>query len=170
MASWREMTVGDIPGILRVADEVHPDLPESSEMFTERVNLFPQGCLILTNADGEVCGYIISHPIPYHQPPALDSLLGEINPEANQYYIHDLAILPKLRGQRCAAGGVKKLLKIAEERFPSTCLISVYSTSAFWARFGFIIEPIDDDAVLKEKLRDYGDGATYMSLSHQQKS
>lgn len=170
MASWREMTVGDIPGLLRVADEVHPDLPESVEMFTERVKLFPQGCLILADADGEVCGYTISHPITYHRPPALDSLLGEISPDANQYYIHDLAILPKMRGQKFAGEGVRRLLKVAEERFPSTCLISVYGTSAFWARFGFIIEPIDDDTVLTEKLRDYGDDATYMSLSHQQKS
>lgn len=162
MAGWREMTVSDIPGLLRVADEVHPDLPESAEMFTERVKLFPEGCLILTDADGEICGYTISHPIQYHRPPALDSLLGEINPEVNQYYIHDLAILPKLRGHGFAAEGVKRLLKVAE-RLPSTCLISVYGTSPFWARFGFTIEPIDDDAVLSEKLRDYGDDATYMS-------
>ncbi len=31
----------------------------------------------------------------------------------------------------------------------------------FWARFGFVPEPVD--AALSEKLRDYGADATYLS-------
>jgi hypothetical protein len=92
------MTVKDIDGLLRVGDEVHPELPEGAHVFTERVQLFPQGCLVLA-ADDEVCGYAISHPIRSRQPPALDSLLGEIPGDADQYYIHDVAILSKVRGR-----------------------------------------------------------------------
>lgn len=163
-ATWREMTVSDIPGLLKVADVVHPELPESAEVFTERVRLFPQGCLALA-ADGELCGYAISHPICRNHPPALDSLLGEIIPDADQYYIHDLAILPSQRGKGAAAEGVGRLLEVAE-RFPTACLISVYGTSPFWARFGFASEPID--AALSEKLREYGEDATFMTRRRDQ--
>jgi len=159
MAAWRQMTVGDIDGLLRVADEVHPDLPEGGHIFTERVKLFPEGCLVLVE-NNEICGYAISHPIRQRQPPALDSLLSEIEPDANQYYFHDLAILPKLRGKGYAAECINRLLEVAK-RYPTSCLVSVYGTSPFWARFGFKPEPVDQ--VLKERLKNYGDNATYLS-------
>ncbi|KAL1856427.1 hypothetical protein VTK73DRAFT_8284 [Phialemonium thermophilum] len=158
-AAWRQMNVGDIEGVVRVADEVHPDLPESDHVFSERARLFPEGCLVLVE-DGEVCGYAISHPIRQRQPPALDSLLGEIVPDADQYYIHDLALLARCRGKGYAAEGVGRLLDVAR-RYPTTCLISVYGTSPFWRRFGFKPEQVDE--ALQEKLRNYGDDATYLS-------
>jgi predicted N-acetyltransferase YhbS len=47
-------------------------------------------------------------------------------------------------------------------RFPTTCLVSVYGTGPFWQRFGFeAVEAADE--VLKEKLRNYGGDAVYMS-------
>ena len=159
MAVWRNLTLDDIEGLLRVADQVHPDLPESDYVFAERVKLFPQGCLALVE-DGEVCGYAISHPIRNRQPPNLDSLLGEIAPDADQYYIHDVAVLPRFRGQGFAAEAIKKLLEIAKH-YPTTCLVSVYGTAPFWGRFGFTPEPVN--SALAEKLRNYGDDATYLS-------
>jgi GNAT superfamily N-acetyltransferase len=159
MLSWRQMAVDDIPHLLQVADQVHADLPESGHVFTERVKLFAEGCLILAD-DKKISGYAISHPIRHDKPPALDSLLGEIPLDADQYYIHDVAILPELRGRGHAAEGILKLLEVAS-RFPTTCLVSVYGTAPFWRRFGFEPEPVD--AVLEEKLRGYGDDAVYMS-------
>lgn len=157
-AVWRIMSVSDVESLLRVADKIHPDLPESDYVFVERVKLFPEGCLVLVEA-GEVCGYAVSHPIRNRQPPALDSLLGEISPDADQYYIHDLAILPRFRGRGLAAKGIDKLLTVAK-RFPTTCLVSVYGTTSFWERFGFV--PGQVDAVLSEKLHGYGEDAAYL--------
>lgn len=159
MASWRSLRLDDVEALLHVADKVHPDLPESDHVFIERLKLFPQGCLALVE-DGELCGYAISHPIRARQPPELNSLLGEIAPDANQYYIHDVAVLPRLRGQGLAADAIKKLLDVAK-RYPTTCLVSVYSTAPFWSRFGFAPEPIDK--ALAEKLQEYRDDATYLS-------
>ncbi|KAK4141304.1 putative gcn5-related n-acetyltransferase [Dichotomopilus funicola] len=135
MASWRRMTIEDVPDLLRVADQVHPGLPESGNVFGERVKLFPEGCLILANQD-KVYGYAISHPIRQRQPPALDTLLGGIAPDADQ------------------------LLEVAG-RYPTACLVSVYGTAPFWSRFGF--EPEQVDLALLEKLRNYGDDAVYLS-------
>ncbi len=84
MATWRTMSASDVDAALRVADEVHPDLPEGDYVFAERSSLFPEGCLVLVEA-GKVCGYTLSHPIRHRQPPALDSLLGEIAADADQY-------------------------------------------------------------------------------------
>ncbi|KAJ5389253.1 uncharacterized protein N7496_000321 [Penicillium cataractarum] len=164
MAVWRNLTARDIEGLMCVADEVHPGLPESAPVFAERVKLYPEGCLVLEE-DGHVCGYAISHPIRQCQPPALDSLLGEIASDADQYYIHDVAILPRFRGRGLAASCIGRLLVVAK-RYPATSLVSVYGTESFWARFGFV--PVLVDEALREKLRDYGEDAVYLSRSNGQ--
>ena len=159
MASWRAMTADDIPQLVPVADQIHPDLPEGDFVFSERVRLFPEGCLILAQGS-RVLGYAVSHPIRHAQPPALDSLLGEIPTDADQYYIHDVAVLPELRGQGHAGEGIRRLLDVGN-RFASTCVVSVYGTGSFWRRFGFRDEEVGDE--LRAKLRNYGDDAVFMT-------
>ena len=165
-AFWRELSVNDIKSLARVADSVHPGLPESDEVFAERVKLFPKGCLGLVEGNGnnELCGYAISHPIRHSKPPALDSLLGEIALDANTYYIHDLAILPEFRGCGFARECIEKLFAIGKG-YSKGCLISVYSTEPFWSRFGFVPVQVDDD--LEKKLLDYGDDAIYLECKKQ---
>ena len=158
MAYWRQGSLGDLDGLMRVSCEIHPNLPESKEVFSERMRLFPQGCLVLVHGD-EVGGYALSHPIRQCQPPPLNSLLGNLAPDATQYYIHDLAILPKLRGHGLAKAGIEKLLSEAEH-YSTTCLISVYGTAPFWARFGFAPSPVDE--LLRAKLRVYGADSCYL--------
>ena len=165
-ASWCEFSVNDINSLARVAGKIHPDLPESDEAFAERVELCPEGCLGLWEGKGnELCGYVISHPIKHRQPPALSSLLGKIASDADQYYIHDLAILPKLRGRGLAQECINTLFAIAK-RYPTTCLISVYGTEPFWSRFGFV--PVQIDDVLEKKLQDYGDDAVYLERKNEE--
>ncbi|KAL2132184.1 hypothetical protein VTI74DRAFT_4099 [Chaetomium olivicolor] len=159
MAAWRQMSEADLPGVMRVADSVHRDLPEYEPIFRERLTLFPEGCLVLVE-DGEVGGYIVSFPIHKSKPPALNTLLGGIPAGADQYYLHDLAILPSFRGRGVAAEGVQKILQIAK-RYQTTCLISVYGTVPFWSRYGFVPQLVDEG--MEEKLRGYGEGATYMT-------
>ncbi|KAK6076172.1 hypothetical protein SCUP234_07340 [Seiridium cupressi] len=159
MAIWRQLTASDTKALVGIADVVHTELPESEHVFAERVKLFPDGCLALVEND-ELCGYAISHPIRYRQPPPLDSLLEEIAPDADQYYIHDVCILPKFRGQGLAAQGISKLLVIAEH-YPSACLVSVYGTTPFWNRYGFYPPESINDA-LSAKVHGYGDDATYL--------
>lgn len=123
-ASWRELSLSDVKSVASVADNIHPDLPERDEVFAERIQLFPEGCLALSESrSNDLCGYVISHPISRLQPPALNSLLGAIAFEADQYYIHDLAILPRFRGCGFAQECMDKLSAIAR-RYPTTCLIS----------------------------------------------
>ena len=159
MATWRPMTDSDITALMAIADEIHRDLPEAEAVFRERLHLFPEGCLVLVEHDS-VGGYAVSFPIRRGRPPALDAMLGEIPHDADQYYLHDLAILPRFRGRGAAAEGIGKVMEVAK-RYPTTCLVSVYGTVPFWERFGFAPEPVD--AAMEEKLRGYGEGATYLT-------
>lgn len=162
--AWRILTTNDIASLVRVADKIHPDLPESDEVFEERVKLFPDGCLGLSEeGSNKLHGYIISHPIPHRQPPALDQLLGAIPQDADQYYIHDVAVLPELRGSGFAQDGVKRILAVAEQ-FKTVGLVSVYGTASFWGRFGFKA-PQAVDQVLEEKLASFGGEARYLERS-----
>ena len=52
-ASWRELSVNDMKTLTRVADKIHPDLPESDQVFAERVELFPERCLGLLEGKGK---------------------------------------------------------------------------------------------------------------------
>lgn len=154
------MTPDDITSVLKVAEIIHPDLPEGEAMIADRLKLFPEGCLVLER-DGDIGGYAISHPIRHHQPPELDSLLGEMPVEADQFYIHDLAVLPGFRGCGLAKECIDRLLGLAVRKgFASACLVSVYGTSSFWGRFGFVVEVVGGE--LREKLRWYGEDAVFM--------
>ncbi|KAL8973658.1 MAG: hypothetical protein Q9197_002085 [Variospora fuerteventurae] len=162
---WRQMSVNDIESLFRVAHLIHPGLPESDKVFAERVRLFPEGCLALVECERDkLYGYAISHPTRRRQPPALDRFLVAIASDADQYYIHDLAILPEARGRGLAQECINKLFGIAQ-RYPTTSLVSVYGTAPFWGRFGFVPEEIDEG--LKTKLLDYGDGATYLERKNE---
>jgi ribosomal protein S18 acetylase RimI-like enzyme len=159
-ASWRPLAPKDIPSLLLIASQIHPGLPERIEVFAERVKLFPEGCLALTRRDTqELVGYAISHPILHHQPPALDTLLGKINDGADQYYIHDLAILREYEGRGYAREAMEMLRRVAK-RYESCCLVSVYGTASFWGRFGFVEVNMDDE--IKAKLVWYGEDAVLM--------
>ena len=156
---WRGLSANDIESLAIVADTIHPILPERDEVFAERANLFPEGCLALINDSDQLVGYAISHPIKRFQTPSLDTLLGQIDPDADQYYIHDLAILPEYRGAGFARVCIDRLLAVGRE-YETTCLISVYGTERFWERFGFVKVEVGEE--LREKSRDYGDDAVYL--------
>ncbi|CAG5178622.1 uncharacterized protein ALTATR162_LOCUS8793 [Alternaria atra] len=165
-AVWRPLSVGDIPSLVQVADRVHPDLPESNEVFAERARLFPQGCLGLFDDAGELHGYIISHPIRYCEPPALNQLLGKIESNADQYYIHDLAILRGIRGSGLAHACLNMILESVAKRYATTGLVSVYGTAKFWGRYGFET-PEAVDRVLEKKILDYGEEAVYLERKNE---
>ncbi|USP77818.1 hypothetical protein yc1106_05092 [Curvularia clavata] len=168
---WRPLSPNDTAQVVKIASSIHQDLPERDAVFEERITLFPEGCLGLfktTNQDQgqrqeqdqQLCGYILSHPIPHHSPPSLDTLLTQIAPNATQYYIHDLAILAEFRGSGLAQRGVEKVLETAAKEYETSSLVSVYGTSGFWGRFGF--RQVDVEEKLREKVRGYGEEAVFL--------
>jgi GNAT superfamily N-acetyltransferase len=153
------MTPADLPAMFAIADVVHPNYPEDPEVFAERLALYPDGCLVLMR-EGRAVGYIVSHPWTYAQPPALNSLLGALPVSPTTYYIHDIALLPKVRGTGGANAVVTRLIAQAGILgVGNISLVAVNDSVAFWTRHGFHIVP---DAALDRKLRSYDAQARFM--------
>ncbi|MCP4562146.1 MAG: GNAT family N-acetyltransferase [Bosea sp.] len=153
------MAAADLPTVIAVAAQVHPDYPEGEGIFAERLALHPAGCLVLAGGEG-IGGYVLSHPWRLGQVPALDSLLGALPDDADAYYIHDLALLPSARGGGAASICVDRLAAHANASgFAHMALVAVGSSAGFWRRQGF--REAHDEA-LARKLASYDSAARYM--------
>lgn len=153
------MTAADLPAVNALAGLIHPAYPEDEAVFAERLRLYPQGCRVLER-NGRLTAYAVSHPWLDRAPPKLNALLGELPPRPSTYYLHDIALLPQMRGTGAAAEVVTSLAEQARaERLPSLSLIAVNGSQGFWLRQGF--EAVADDT-LTDKLRSYGGDARFM--------
>ncbi len=159
LPSWRPMRPADLPAVNALAALIHPGYPEDAVVFAERLRLYPPGCRVLER-DGGLAAYVVSHPWLDRAPPALNVLLGELPAQPSTYYLHDLALLPEMRGSGASVQVVVALAEQARnEQLPSLSLIAVNGSAGFWQRQGF--EAVVDDA-LAEKLRSYGEDAQFM--------
>lgn len=156
---WRAAMPSDLPTISKIADQVHPSLPEAPSIFAERHRLFPTGIRLLER-DGEALGYLISHPWRANIVPRLNSLLHDIPSGADTFYLHDLALLPTARGAGAARVIVEEMADQARATgFPSMSLVAVNWSAPFWEHLGF--RSMDVPA-LADKLGSYDEGARFM--------
>jgi hypothetical protein len=147
------MAAADLDAAERIADVIHPDYPEDRAVFAERLCLFPQGCLIL---DDPPSGYAIAHPWRFGDPVRLNSLLGALPAEPDTLFLHDIALLPDVRGRGDAVSGVDALKTIATElQLPTMSLVAVGRALSFWLARGFVAAEGPD-------VGSYGTGACYM--------
>lgn len=157
---WRAMTTGDLPRVAEIADAVHPGFPERAEVFAERLTLYPAGCHVLVASEGALAGYVVSHPWHDRAPPALDTLLGALPAKPSTFYIHDIALMPRMRGTKAAQTVVASLINHARGAgFANVSLIAVNDSQPFWQRMGFTRV---EDGALDAKLRSYGKSACLM--------
>ncbi len=153
------MARADLAAVAAIAARVHPAYPEDAAVFAERLALSPAGCLVLPRAEG-IGGYVLSHPWPLGQVPALNARLGAVPAAADAWYIHDLALLPAARGTGAASACVAILARHARERgLRRMALVAVAGSAGFWRRHGFREA---HDQALAAKLASYDDAARYM--------
>lgn len=156
---WRLMTAADLPAVNMLAALIHPAYPEDDAVFAERLRLYPKGCQVLVQ-NGKIAAYVVSHPWVDRAPPALNALLGELPARPSTYYLHDIALLPEVRGSGAAMDVLTSLVEQAlAERLPSLSLIAVNGSAGFWQRQGFAAVP---DGPPAEKLHSYGADAQFM--------
>lgn len=135
------MRPDDLPAVLDIAARVHPAYPEGPAVFTERLALCPAGCLVLDPGTGPE-GYVLSHPWRAAAPPALDRALGALPARPDCWYLHDIALLPHVRGRGAAADALTILAgRATQSGLPNLALIATGSAAAYWLRAGFT--PID---------------------------
>ncbi|MAM76320.1 GNAT family N-acetyltransferase [uncultured Tistrella sp.] len=162
-AGWRPLTAADLDRLNEIADAVHLDFPERAEVPAERLHLFPAGCFAAI-ADGRMVGYAVTHPWIDGHPPALDSLLGAIPGDADCLYIHDVALLPEVRGQGLARQLVAMLDGLARDQgLPRLALTAVGGSAPGWAAMGFRARDVDPASPLAAKLASYEADARYMT-------
>jgi ribosomal protein S18 acetylase RimI-like enzyme len=158
------VVVADLPGVLAIADHVHPAFPEDVAVFEDRLQLYPSGCLAFSSGE-DIFGYAVSHPWRAYDPPLLNARLGELPRQPDTYYIHDVALLPELRGSGAAALVVALLLARAQkEALPSVSLVAVNNSVGFWERHRFrnVASQKVVDVSLTRKLRGYDGAAAFM--------
>lgn len=124
----------DLARVAAIADIVHRDHPEREEVFANRLELFPAGCLMATDGTG----YCLAHPGRVGDAPALDSLLDRLPEKPDCLYLHDLALLDQSRGRGLGRAAVDMLAEVARRHgFRRIALTAVGSSPAFWSRLGF---------------------------------
>lgn len=162
--AWRFMEAGDLAQVVAIAEVVHPDHPEDRAVLAERRDLYPPGCLAL-EADGvgsALGGYALSHPWTFAAPPPLNGLVGALPVAPDTYYIHDVALLPSVRGRGEAAVIVAGLVARARaEGLDNLSLVAIGDAHGFWARHGF--RPHDLPG-LNDQAKGYGEAAAFMVL------
>jgi ribosomal protein S18 acetylase RimI-like enzyme len=157
--NWQPARSEDLDSINNVADSIHLDLPERPEVFAEKFNLSPRGCYVLKQ-DGATLGYGLSHPWMLNDIPPLDTFLRRLPATPGCLYVHDVAILPRVRSHGSAGKYIDLMAELAKAiGISSLALVSVYGTDTLWARYGF---KVVFDAALVSKLASYGDTAKYM--------
>jgi len=162
---WRDMQQGDLAAVLAIAARVHPDYPESPAVFSERLHLFAAGCRVAVDARDAVHGYAITHPAMLGHPPALNSLLLHLPPQADCLYLHDVAILPTVRQFGLGA----RLVALIEQHARAlqvgyAALVAVNNSGDYWRRHGFS-DYAGTDAALRKKIASYDDSAQYLVLA-----
>lgn len=160
VSTWRPMTLGDLEGVLTLADVAFPDHFEEPARFEERLRLSSTTCFTLIAPHGDIEGYLIAYPWTYGSAPPLNGPIGAIPENADVLYIHDLALLPVARGK----GYTRAILDHLVEAVPlagwqAVALVAVNQSVPFWERNDFEVLAIPS---MSTKLASYGDDACYM--------
>jgi ribosomal protein S18 acetylase RimI-like enzyme len=160
----RQMTIADLPVVCEIQKRCYDRCYwEKYDVLVKKIALFPSGCFIAF--DKELCGgYIFSHPWFENHPVPLDSPIESLPATTKNYYLHDLSIDPKSRGNDIGRKLIDEVIKAARAiGAVSMQLVSVQKSQSYWKRFGFIIL---EDLYPKSNvhLTNYGSDAQMMSL------
>jgi GNAT superfamily N-acetyltransferase len=134
---WRQMHIGDAPGVADLANTIHLSYPEDPAVIHDRLSVYPEGCYLLDDG-GDPRGYLVCHPWLLRALPALNSRLGSLPERPDCFYLHDLALDESVRGQGHALTAVEIVLGRARACGLSTILLmAVGNAHAFWEHVGF---------------------------------
>jgi len=158
--TWSLLGPNELSHVVDIAAVVHPGFFEAADVLAEKQALYPQGARLL-RLDGVPSGYILSHPWAANAIPALNAPLGAIPPDADSYYLHDLALLPSARGTGAAGAIVADILAHARGAgFGVASLVAVNGSIGFWRRQGFAVNEVP---ALLDKLAGYEPAARFMT-------
>jgi [ribosomal protein S18]-alanine N-acetyltransferase len=137
----RQATYNDIDAIMQIEDDsFDPAIRESRETFQERLEVFPEGFVLLENGNRRAVGYLSSelwnlagNPIPS------DFALGHSARERHAQkgktlYISSYGILAPLRGRGLGKLFFRNFLEYARDLFPCEKILLLVSETWTGAR------------------------------------
>ena len=146
----------DWPAILRIQNEVYPDIvPESEAVLRSKTKLGPTTCLTICDRQNNVAGYCLAHP--WTQDPASLHSIYEMPSAPQLLYIHDMAIAPSYAGKRLGNRTLQYLQSWAKKHgYTTLSLVSLGQAVSYWQQHGFLHTGFQVDT------DQYGEGASYM--------
>lgn len=153
-----------MPAVARLQLEAYlPLYHEDRDVLETRLRVGPGLCWGAF-AGEELIAYILSHPWPAADPPAIGVRLDSPPAGVDNWFIHDLAMGPAARGR----GVGRALAAAAMEAARATGLargdlIAVQGAWAFWEKIGYRA-PAKSPPALAAKVAEYGDDARYMTI------
>lgn len=158
MPGWalRPLHAADLPAVLAIQRAAHGDgYQESAAVLGRKLALAPQACW-LAHAGEAALGYVFAHPWHGAGAPPLHVPLAALPAGADRGFVHDLAVVPAVRGRGVAAALLARVREwscAAGHR--GVCLVALADAVPFWLRHGFRARPAPLPA-------GYGDGACLM--------
>lgn len=158
------MRLHDLDQVLEVqADVYDADILEDRSFYQNRLELAPESCWVARDADDQLQGYLVSYPWAGLLPPSLGDALNSLPAPADQWFIHDCAVMRRAQGRGVAGALLQAGRRYAWQRGLRRCsLVSLGPAVGYWQRLGY--KPIEGvpAPVLEAKLRQYGDQASFM--------
>ena len=131
------MQRSDLDAVERIGAAVHPGYPEDAVVVDERLHLYSAGCRVLA-IGSDIHGYAVSHPWRFASPPGLNTLLQHLPERPDSFYLHDIALMPHLRGAGHGRSILRMLADQAQvEELDILSLIAVGGSLPFWQKHGF---------------------------------
>jgi len=146
---WLEKDFGNTDGWCKYEGSeglIYPsEFWESNESFRRRLEQFPEGCWACANDKDEVVGYMFGHPWKSDSVVPLDCRGLVIPKDADCYYLHDIAVIPKYRRQGIAKRLFEIGVEVARKRgFKQIKGVAVLGSVTYWQKQGFkALEEID---------------------------
>lgn len=159
MAAVRRLTLADLQAALALQAECYPPaIWDGEAAFASRIIHAPDWCWTI-DTGGEMDAYLISHPWPSMSPPAPDTILPAATGDC--WYIHDLSVAPRVRGEGLARSLLAACLD-ANPEISRSELVAIPGAAPVWRRLGWSpVSSLSD--VLEAKVAAYGAGSTYMA-------
>lgn len=159
----------DLPQVLALQHRCYqPDFHEPLDAFESKLHAAPDTCWVISAEPANVLAYLVSLPVADENYPLLHAPQCAPALQADELYLHDMAISPALRGQGASHQLLQQAIAQAQGlRLPRLSLIAVQNSASFWMRQGFSARQPTSSQVA-HKLASFGADAMLMShtLAH----
>lgn len=160
----RAVLESDWDAIVRIQAEVYHDgVLEELEVLRSKSTVSPATCFVCELSDGDIAGYLLSHPWDSPTPPKLFEPLTVANGE-HQFFIHDMAVSTRAQGKGVGRLLINQVLASTKKLgMKKINLVAVQGAESYWQTLGFVALINDNirstygnDAVLMQRLASAG--------------